>query len=96
MVKTEDLTQGEVYRIQHLSPSYADDDDDDTTIIVQLETYEGAYIYTAWPACPFDLNDVSRINTWVLKNMMTYRTISGPRIVYIHGVTGETDQTSGE
>ena len=47
MVKTEDLTKGEVYRIQNLSPSYADDDDDDTNVIVQLETREGAYIYTS-------------------------------------------------
>ena len=47
MVKTEDLTQGEVYRIHNLSPSYADDDDGDTTMIVQLETYGGAYVYTS-------------------------------------------------
>ena len=40
MVKTEDLTEGETYCIQHLSPSDADDADD-TTVIVQLETYEG-------------------------------------------------------
>jgi hypothetical protein len=65
MVKLEDLTQGEMYRIQHLRPSDADDDDDDTTVIVQLETYEGAYIYTSWPACPFDL-DVSSISNGVL------------------------------
>ena len=59
-VKTEDLTQGEMYRIHHLSPSYADDDDDDnTTFIVQLETCAGAYIYTSWPACPFGVDDVS-------------------------------------
>jgi hypothetical protein len=38
MVKTEDLREGEMYRIQHLSPSNADFDDDDTTVIVQLET----------------------------------------------------------
>jgi len=82
MIKTEDLTQGDVYRMNHLSPSYADDDD--TTVIVQLETCEDAYIYTSWPACPFDLDDVSRINTGVLQCVMTYRKISEPRIVYIY------------
>ena len=41
MVKTEDLTVGEVYLIQHLSPS---DDDDNTKVIVRLEACEGAYI----------------------------------------------------
>jgi len=61
-----------MYRIQHLSPSY----DDDTSMIVQLDTCEGAYIYTSWPACPFDIDDLSRINNGVLKCMMTYRTIS--------------------
>ena len=81
MVKTEDLTQGEVYRIQHLSPSYADDD---TTAIVQLEACQGSYIYTSWLACPFNLDDVSRINTGVLKCMMVYRTFSEPRIIYIY------------
>ena len=75
MVKTEDLTPRDVYRIHHPSPSYTYDDDD-TTVIVQLETYEGAYIYTSWPACPLDLDVVFRINTGVLKYMMTYRTIS--------------------
>ena len=82
MVKIEDLTQGEVYHIQHLSPSY-EDDDDDTTVIVQLETFEGASIYTSWPACPFNPDDVSRINTGVLKCMMVYRMFSKLRI-YIY------------
>ena len=36
MVKTEDLTEGEMYRIQFLSPSDVNDDYDDTTVIVQL------------------------------------------------------------
>ena len=67
MVKTEDLTTGELYRIHHLIPSYAYDYDDDTTMTVQLETYEGAYIYTLWPACLLDLHDVLRINTGALK-----------------------------
>jgi len=40
MIKTEDLTQGNVYRIHYLSPSYADDDD--TNVIVQLDICEGA------------------------------------------------------
>ena len=84
MVKTEDLIYGEMYRIHHLSPSYADDDADDTTLIVQLETSVGAYIYTSWPACPFGLDDVFRINTGVLRCMMMYRTISEPRIIYIY------------
>ena len=52
MVKTEDLTQGQMYRIHHLSLSY-DDDDIETTLVVQLETCAGAYIFTSWPACPF-------------------------------------------
>jgi hypothetical protein len=64
MVKTEDLKQGEMYRIQHLSPSYADEDN---TLIVQLEASVGAYIYTSWPACRFGLEDVFRINTGVLR-----------------------------
>jgi len=82
MVKTEDLTQGEVYRKHHFSPSY--DDDDDTTMKVHLETNEGASIYTSWPACPFELYDVFLINTGVLKCVMTYRTISEPRIISIY------------
>ena len=89
MVKTEDFTQGEVYRIQHLSPSYADYDDD-TTAIVQLEACQGSYIYTSWLACPFNLDDVSRINTGVLKCMMVYRTFSEPRIIYIYLYTDNT------
>ena len=88
MVKTEDLTQGEMYRIHYLSPFYPDDDDDDddddTTMIFHLDTYEGAFIYTSWPACPFDLDDVFRINTGVLRCMMMYRTNSDPRIICIY------------
>jgi len=34
MVKTEGRTQGKVYRIHHLCPSFPHDDDDDTTMIV--------------------------------------------------------------
>jgi hypothetical protein len=83
MFSTEDLTEGEMYHIQHLNPSDADYDDGDTTVIVLLETYEGAYIYTSWPACPLDFDDVFRINKGALKCMMTYRTISEPRIFYI-------------
>jgi len=88
MAKTEDVTQGLMYRIKHLSQSDADDDDvDDTTVFVQLETYEGAYFYTSWPACPFELDYVSRINNGVLKCTMAYRTISETRvsgIIYIY------------
>ena len=93
MVKTEDLTQREVYCIQHLSPSYGDgdDDDDDTSMIVQLETCQGADIYTSLPACPFDIDDVSRMNNGILKCMMTYRTITEPRIVYIFIYIDYTD-----
>ena len=76
MVMTEDLTKGEMYRIQNLSPSDADDNGDDTAVIFQLDTYEGAYIYTSWPACPFDLDDVSRTNNGELKCMMSYGTLS--------------------
>jgi hypothetical protein len=88
MVKTEDLTQGEMYRIHHLSPSYADDDD---TLIVQLDTCVGAYIYTSWLACPFGLDDVFRINTGVLRCMMMYRTISEPRTIFIYIYISITD-----
>jgi len=53
-----------MYRIHHLSPFYTDDDDgDDMTMIVQLEACVGASIHTSWPACPFGLDDVFRINT---------------------------------
>ena len=74
----EDLTQVEMYCIQYLSPSDAVDDEDDVNVIVQLETYDGAYIYTSWPACPFDIDDVSCINKGVLKCMIRYRAISEP------------------
>ena len=85
MVTTEDLTEEGMYCIQHLSPSDADDDDD-TTMIIQLETYKGASIYTSWPACPFDLDDVSLIINGVLKCVVTYRMICEPHvndIIYI-------------
>ena len=49
-------------------------------MIVQLETYESAYIYTSLPACLFDLDYVSSINNGELKCMMKYRTISEPRV----------------
>ena len=81
MVKMEDLTEGQLYRIQHLSPSYVDDDY--TTVIVQLETSEGAYAYTSWPPCPFDLDDVSRIKIGVSKCMMMNRMFNESRIIYI-------------
>jgi hypothetical protein len=83
MVKTEDLIQGQMYRIHHLSPSY-DDDDIATTLVVQLETCAAAYIFTSWPACPFGPADVFCINTGVLRWMMMCRTISEPRIIHIY------------
>ena len=83
MVKAEDLIHGGMYRIHHLSTSYADEDDN-TTLIIQLETSVGAYIYTSWTACPFGHDDVFRINTGVLRCVMMYRTISEPRIIYIY------------
>ena len=82
MVKLESLTQGEMYRKHHMNPSDADNDDDDKPI-VQLETSEGDYIYTSCPTCPFDPDDVSRINNGVLKGTMTYMTIREGRVTDI-------------
>ena len=55
MVKMENLTQVEMYRIEHLNHTDTDDYYD-TTVIVQLETSEAPYIYTTWPTCPFDID----------------------------------------
>jgi len=51
--KFESLLRGEKYWIHHLIPS--DDDDDETILIVQIDDC----IYTSWPTCLFDPDDVS-------------------------------------
>lgn len=66
------------------------DDDDDKTVIVQLERIEGGYIHTSWPTCPFERDDVSRINNENFRCTMTYMcqsnsrdTISEPRVTSV-------------
>ena len=86
LVKTEDLTEMKMYRIQHMSTNDDDDDDDDAAVILYLETKEGSYIYTSPPACNFELDDISRISNGELKSMKICRLISEPRfsgIIYV-------------
>ena len=62
-------------------------DDDNETTIIHLEMSYGDFVYITWPTCPFDSDDVSRINNGILSCTITYtgqrKQIIGLPLLYI-------------
>ena len=61
--------------------------------LVHLEGPEGNRVYTMWPVCPFDYEDVDGINTRGIRCSMTYRSHQQSRVLSIildkHDVVAE-------
>ena len=66
-VAFRDLTGGAMYLILSITLIHGD------SSLVHLEGPERDHVYTMWPDCPFDSEDIDGINTWRIRCTMTCR-----------------------
>ena len=87
LVELKDLCGGTKYLILSITMIHGD------SSLVHLEGPEGDRVYTMWPVCPFDPEDVDGINAGSVRVTMTCRGHPHSRVLSIildkHDVVSE-------